>query len=265
MSSEAPGADADKVDLQPSAVALIDVLGFKSLEVGSAAKAMMTARQMIRELTTWMNEQNWQHIHTLGGLPKVTTSWFSDTICIVAQPTTKPLLPPTEQEMKPALLAVVAMSVGYLLRQAATADVPLTFRSVVTVGEMAVIDDDIYVGAPIAEAAALYEQADGAFVWLSPAADELRLPRLQGTNHRALIGYEVPLKDGRTIYTKVINPFIDMSPRALPGTDVRAGIVKAMRSDRVDVVIKRQNTIDFLEYVADTEPKLMRSGPEGGG
>jgi hypothetical protein len=252
--SSTASAVPDEADPQPSVVALLDALGFKSLAGSSAAGAMRSARQVIGELTTWMNEENWQHVHALGGRPSVSTSWFSDTICIVAQSSKDRLVTPNKSETMPALLAVAAMSVGYLLKRAAVAEFPLVFRGAITVGEMAVVDENIYVGPAINEASTLYEQADGAFVWLAPAASEIRLPNTLGRNHRALVEHDVPLRDGRKIHTKVVNPFIDMMPSAQPGIDVRAGIVRAMRGDRVDVVIKRQNTIEFLDHVVATEP-----------
>ena len=90
---------------QPSVVALIDVLGFKSIElrgsVAEATMALMSARQTIRELTKWMGEKVWAHVHTLGGPPRVRVSWFSNTICFVAQA-------PEKQDLR-RLLVRVAM------------------------------------------------------------------------------------------------------------------------------------------------------------
>lgn len=245
-----------------SAVGLVDALGFKGIEAridpGAVVAAMRAVRKAMAETAVWMNKDNWQHAPTLGGRPKVTCSWFSDTICIVAQPPEETVFPSnsSDDRVRAALVDIMVMCVGYLLREAAITSPPFAFRGVISVGKMVVADENIYIGPAIAEAAGLYEQAEGAFVWLSPAAFALKFPVVM--NHRGQIEYKVPLKGGQSISTTVVNPFIDMLARSYEGDKVRVGIERAMEGDRIDIVIKRQNTVDFMNHVAQTEPVSVR-------
>ena len=245
--------------MRTSAIALVDALGFKGIEktydaqsAGTALKAARTIMTAGTHFLTGVTAIPWQ---ILGGFPLIKLAWFSDMICVVVQPpeptesTRKDL---ASEEVQACLLDSACLCVGYLLRKAATLEVPLAFRGVVTVGD-AIVDgdgDDIYFGPAIAEASSLYELADGAFVWLTPKAASLP-PGRSVAKHRSVVPFTVPLKDGRSIDTLVVNPFIDVVSTAFP--EIRAGIARAMAGDRLDIAIKRQHTLRFLDRVAATE------------
>jgi hypothetical protein len=215
-----------------SVVALIDALGFKGLEKrmnpAMAIEAMKVARTSMATMTNWMNDTGgYEHFHVLGGKPTVRKSWFSDTICVIVQPpvdeprenveyrnglideaTSTIALRGLDERGKAALVDIAVECVGNFLRSAATSALPFVFRGVVTVGDTIVDDENIYMGSAIGEASSLYEAADGAFVWLSPGADRLPMSDV-GRDHDGLVQYSVPLKDGRSVDTRVVSPFID--------------------------------------------------------
>jgi hypothetical protein len=60
--------------------------------------------------------------------------------------------------------------------------------------------------------------------------------------------YDVPLKGGRAIRTTTLSPYVDNLDPALRHA-IRSGYENAMASKRVDVTIKRQNTMRFLDHV----------------
>ena len=57
--------------------------------------------------------------------------------------------------------------------------------------------NDIYFGPAIAEASALYELAEGAFVWLTRKAASLP-PGRSVAKHRRVVPFTVPLKNARS-------------------------------------------------------------------
>jgi hypothetical protein len=259
-------------------VALVDALGFSGIErrmdPQQAAVAMRVARASMAQMTDWLNgDGGYHHFHTIGGKPTLKRSWFSDTMCLVVQPPAElvrevvqlgrdgdiPAKPRFERHLDPyrqaALVDVAVVCIGYFLRAAADSALPFAFRGVVTVGDAIIDDENIYMGSAICEAAKLYEKAQGAFVWLTPEACKLPLSGVS-RNHHGLVRYNVPMKDGPSISTKVVSPFIDTLPNSPPGRQLRDGIINAMEGDRADIVIKRNNTIAFLDYVAATD-----SGP----
>jgi hypothetical protein len=247
--------------LKVSAVALIDALGFRGIEarhdIARVAAALQTARQVMASATDFVSKKAALYTNVLGGPASVKKAWFSDTICVVGQ---QPDIPRVmgdfgEVDIRAHLVDLVALCVAFLLRSAATSPLPLTFRGVITVGDALVENNDIFFGPAITEAAALYEMAEGAFVWLSPEAAALPRP-IANPTYRPLVEYQVPLKGGQSIGTRVVNPFMDRQPADEQGKMIRSGIEEAMVGDRLDVAIKRQNTIRFLDHVATTEPDL---------
>jgi hypothetical protein len=62
------------------------------------------------------------------------------------------------------------------------------------------------------------------------------------------IEYQVPLKDGRTVTTTALTPFVDtIDPNEW--RRIRQGYEEAMKPERAEVAIKRQNTLRLLDYV----------------
>jgi hypothetical protein len=249
-----------------SAIALIDVLGFKSLawqrDPVKVAAALDAARKAIDNLTKWMETDDASHLNILGGRPVVRVSWFSDTICVVSQlPDPSQMqrkLDDTDNTVRAALVEVVIRAVGMTIRDAAEAATPLIFRGVIHVGEL-FVDGNIYIGPAINEAQELYEQAQGAFVWLTPAA--ARLPYHDvGQDHQGLVWYDVPTKMG-TLRTRVVSPFFYAAPEHV-GPPICHGFEVVMDSDKVDVVVKRQNTRAFLRKLMANDVDLHDSPPE---
>jgi hypothetical protein len=254
-------------DLRASAVALIDALGFKGIErqhdPGRAAAALQTARDAMATATDFVGQRAALYHNVLGGRASIKKAWFSDTICVVAQQPEQPKVLGDFREIDVAahLVDLVVVCAGFLLRSAALATtVPLTFRGVISSGSALVEGSDIFFGPAIAEAADLYELAEGAFVWLTPGAAALRTP-VANPVYRSTVNYLVPLKGGRSIETRVVNPFMDYLPSDEIGKTIRRGIETAMSGDRLDIAIKRQNTARYLDHVANTEKDLGAPAP----
>ena len=119
------------------------------------------------------------------------------------------------------------------------------------------------IGPAVDEAAGLMQLPDGAFVWLAPSARRLKAVT-GGDWGRMAFSRMMPLRDGREIGTTLLSPyaFTDKAERK----KIRAGLVRAMKSDHVDVVIKRQNTLRFLDYLdivlGYREKKTSPSSPD---
>jgi hypothetical protein len=252
-----------------SAVALIDVLGFKGIErrldPSAVTAALGAARQAIANLTGWMSTDDTSHFNTLGGRPNVKSSWFSDTICVVAQlPTPGPMqleLDENDPKVQAALVEVLVRCVAMMIREAAaTTKPPLVFRGVITVGDL-IVDQAIYMGPAIIEASELYEIATGAFVWLTPKAARLPYWDVEPLGFDGLVWHHVPTKAG-TIRTRVVNPFIATVADSPPGREIERGFEEAMKGDRFDIVLKRQHTRRFLRKIIDNDVDLRESDPE---
>jgi hypothetical protein len=69
------------------------------------------------------------------------------------------------------------------------------------------------------------------------------------------VEYSVPLKNGSSILTKVVNPFALISHELPEFKQIRANYRKAMESGSIEVELKRQNTealFDHFEQLSRT-------------
>jgi hypothetical protein len=139
------------------------------------------------------------------------------------------------------------------------------------------IDEDFVVGEAVDEAAAWMEEADGAFIWLTPSAVNLYNT---GFPERIAEGsvtfeYEIPLKGGRKIRTLAVNPVagyplgdsasqVESLPQLL-AKKMSLAFERPRGNMSVDVMIKKQNTEAFLNAatahwtaIVDREAALRR-------
>jgi hypothetical protein len=137
---------------------------------------------------------------------------------------------------------LVCKCVSQILRTAALCAPPLTYRGVVTCGMFA-IDRNFLLGPAVDEAASLLDLAEGPFVWLAPSARGLRrdISEVEGLPWRTIAyPYDVPLKGGQVLGTRVVNPFAFCTGKE-ERREVSRNFLKAMASTKIDVVVKRDN------------------------
>jgi len=250
-----PAIPCDRIIPMPmslGAVGFIDALGFKGIwrksdpdEVAETLKAGRHAAQSMRE---WMETAAIEHVtQAAGEFPTVSAVAFSDSFLVA-------VLVPKADVRERALagaVGVVACGLSHIVRTAALGRVPLTFRGVITTGDC-IIDPDhqVFIGPAVDEAGELMDLANGAFTWLAPSAAGLDYSVWEdGYWHDLFADYRVPLKNGSSIQTKVVNPFAGLSPQVKEFGEIRRNHRKAMESTSIDVEVKRQNTEELFEHL----------------
>jgi hypothetical protein len=227
------------------AVGVIDALGFKGIWQRHNPADVAATLQEGRRIADRMADEvlfpdALQHVlRPAGQLPTVSAVAFSDTFFFT-------VVVPEARDREATLAGaagVVACGLSYIIRKTGLAPVPLVFRGVIATGDC-IIDpeDQVFIGPAVDEAAELMDQADGAFTWLAPSAAELDYSGWTGHWHDLLVPYDVPLKGGRSVHTKVVNPFVHISHQANDFDQIRQNYRKAMFSNLPGVEIKRQNT-----------------------
>jgi hypothetical protein len=135
------------------------------------------------------------------------------------------------------------------------------YRGCVTFGQFE-IDGPFLLGPAIDEAASCYEVANGAFVWLTPSAKAVFEATDKGRPALSpLVRYEVPLKGGASFDSWVVSPFASVDTperRATIASKMLATFDKDTRLP-LDVQIKKQNTMRFLEYVMGRLDEAQRA------
>ena len=264
--------------MQRGAVAMIDALGFRgiwgrdprkpSLEAFDTLKAVRLAVDAeVTRLGHVMKPARFpETVRNLVKDPTITVRFLSDTVVIAASVRPRQRAPRKKHEQ--AAIArtgldlagrnsvvdafmryVVCHCVCAAVRAAALAPKSIAYRGVVTAGLFA-IEDNFILGPAVDEAAGLMEVADAAVVWLAPGAGKLKhvLHPPEGARWADLvIDADVPLKDGRSVRMKVINPFALSD--VVEAKIMRKNLMGSMASDRLEVVLKRQNTALFFKAI----------------
>jgi hypothetical protein len=271
-------SSVENSSMQRGAVALIDALGFRgiwgrdprkpSLQAFDTLKAVQAAvAAEILALGPLMKPARFPtSVRHLVKAPTITARFLSDTVVIAASVEPRKRAPRQKHEnaaMASSGLDLVARNAavdGFMryavcrcvcvaLRAAALAAKPIAYRGAVSVGYFA-IDENFILGPAVDEAAGLMEVADGALVWLAPSAERLKHIIWLKSGVRwsdLIIRADVPLSDGRMVHMNVINPFALSD--AAEAKIVRKNLLGSMGSDRLDVVLKRQNTNRFFRAI----------------
>ena len=242
---------------------MIDALGFKGIWKATTGAADLRVLQTLRTaletatlkryLLKSLIPTNFAERFELE--PTVHVSSLSDTLVIAAvAPSVEPGQSP-DQDLPWGLVDLVCQCAAYVMRHAAQADRPLVYRGIVTVGPM-LVDDTFLIGPAVDEASELMDLADGAFVWLSPSAAALTpRPYFPNVWSTMAVEYALPLKQRGALTTTLLSPYVDTGDRA-ERAKIRQGYEAAMASTRVDVAIKRQNTLRFLDHVDRVHPAM---------
>jgi hypothetical protein len=145
-----------------------------------------------------------------------------------------------------------------------------SYRGAVSVGKFA-IDETFLLGPAVDEAAELMDLADGPFVWLAPTA--FHLGSFGGSTgvdwERLALKYAVPLKEGRRLQSRVLNPFYSCSKEERPTAE--KNLLARLNGTRVDVLVKRHNAREFFgkirarERLAEIAKKEKKAAPSSEG
>jgi len=244
----------------------LDALGFKGIWHRHSPEDVLTK---LRELQVGSQRiiESFQNERGKMAMPSNTTPWLdiaflSDTVVIAA--TVDGAAADVQNDWACILLASFASSA--ILSLGAKCSPAFAYRGCVSLGsfEMAY---PFVVGAAVDEAAENERAAEGAIVWFAPSAEAAiqRAVKEIGPRARespAWMPWNVPLKGGRTYRTFAVTPLFPghldsaYSPSHGDVEVVSEQILKTFGTSDLDhplplsIVLKRQNTADFLEEAA---------------
>jgi hypothetical protein len=245
--------------METGAFAMFDALGIRGIWEKHDPDDVLRKFEAIRTTFTDFVErarptmgQAWNSIK------RVQAGFVSDTV-VVAFVTKnvqeKPSLYSSEIP-KRALFAVMmaARFAGEVVRLGATGSPSWTYRGVITYGEFAIHPSGtFFVGPAVDEAAALYDRADAALIWLSPKAKAALQHATKGDFSWGSVTtreHDVPLKAGKhepatTFSTYVTSPFAGLMDPA-DAERLTADLLATFDGSRADVTTKHRNTEAFL-------------------
>lgn len=232
------------------AIALLDVLGFKGIwrRPGTSPKDILDRMRRIEGTVTSTDAffAATMRKHPVSGAPLIASRNIvvSDSIFVAAWSNV------SRPDATALCLALVEQTCRSIIVSGLAEDgFPLHYRGVITVGEFAADEQRSFVVGPaVDEVAALEREAEGAFIWYTPSAAQHLAPHLDPTTEPSrVMRYGVPLKDGRSFETLVVNPlFADPS---LEEKLLRNMFQPLPERTPLDVHIKRQNLAAFCRHV----------------
>lgn len=257
-------SDPDSI-VSTGAVAVLDALGFKGIWKSWRPEDILRKLEDTVNRTDGFEAEQLLHgeVHRLKQVRRL--RFLSDTIVIASSITANP-----EAEASPSMLAgydrdalfdvcnAVAGLQRWMLRSALGP--PLAYRGAIAFGEF-LIRGSFLIGPAVDEAAEAEKLAEGALVWFCPSA----LKRLTnslgfdlpgaarpGRDFPVKLPWAVPLKGGHRFETAVVRP--DGSNDELLG-NLNAAFRLDAENTRVDVIVKYQNTREFLLGSTDAAPQ----------
>lgn len=245
-------SDPTPTGFHRGAIALLDVLGFKGIWRGNVAPQAILARMRRIEGTTVSAAAYWNAVtprRADSESPTIVARNIvvSDSIFVAAWAN---FPEPVEHEGLACLFAVEQACRSIIIAGLGEDSLPLSYRGVITLGEFAAdVDRSFVVGPAVDEVASLEREAEGPFVWLTPRAAKAFEP-LAATNP-GVVRYPVPMKGGRVLTTRVLNPLWAEPP--LNEQLLRNLFQPLPARTPLDVYMKRQNLAAFCRHV---EPEL---------
>jgi hypothetical protein len=195
-------------------------------------------------------------------LKRVSAAFLSDTVVIAVEMKRDLDMPGVEganQLLDAAAVVYAARFAGTVMRLGASLEPRWNYRGAISFGKFS-MRSGFMIGPAVDSAVERMDLAQGAFVWLTPEAYDVatrRFPSGFGSPW-PLTRYAVPLKQLGALETLVASPFdfkSDAAGRALLREDILSGFT----GTALDVVLKRQNTAQFLEH----HMKEFREQPAG--
>ena len=265
------GIDCGAVpSLQFGAVAILDALGFKGVWDGGKAESVLLG---LRELTAAL-ESFERGPDEFDPFTETRIRHFSDTLIIGVVVYSERLREKNpnldEVGFASAQRSVAAMCVAMVCRICAKAiqlanraQLPFAYRGAIAAGKFA-IDSTHVIGPAIDNAAESEKLPDAAVVWLTPSATDLidELPQKAAddapyaeaarhfvTDASRVIDYPLPIKGGRELRTVLVNPYWGLAANPRRIVELRTELLRTFDRPTIDVLIKKQNTEAFLDFI----------------
>jgi hypothetical protein len=252
--------------MRRGAVAFMDALGFKGIwKRHPNHRDVLEKLRRLRTAAETAKDEAVKERRIVVAETKRSLATFSDTIFFACSATSLSAAEGSvgnraEQSVRKAAvefagLAVTCAVLAHVIAEAARDPVPLAFRGAIAFGEYSA-EEEFVIGPAVDEAAAAHEAADAAIVWLCPSAVEVlqkfqpsdaAIVKLRELERKYLLNEcDVPLKQGRSYRTAVVQPFA-----AVESSKIDASIERTLStfgSHDVDVAVKKQNTSKFLSW-----------------
>jgi len=245
-----------KLVKQYGAVAILDALGAKNFSEQDIAAFLESRERVLTELSEWVEDP---HGSVKIDPKELVTFTFNDTILIVLRSGDQPLALSKATSFAAVLRKFVVDSLV----------AGLLFRGSAALGTFYVDEDtNTVMGDAVTDAAQWYESSDWMGIHFTPrSCIELERMFLKHEDYKewAVLRYQVPLRDGKSLDTYAINwPKIFMVKRLRPWKDslpLRAKLLGFLSRHRIPLGTEQKysKTIAFFDHSIEKETLRIKN------
>lgn len=217
--------------MNTGAVALIDALGFRGIWGRHKADDVLTELKTMKD---WMegrvknqfSSQPWMQCQV---------AFLSDTIAVSMA------LDESTKDRDVLSVLYLCDIISWVLDRMLRSSIPLAYRGAIAIGSYEV-SPHFLIGQAVDEAAGAHNLAQGALIWLTPAARDHVAHWLQPQPHNThLVKFDVPLKNGDAFNTYTVSP-LEQARDANDANMLTQRLLATFLGSNMDVAVKRQNT-----------------------
>jgi len=221
--------------MNTGAVALIDAMGFRGIWERHKPEEVL---RTLKDTKEWFESRVREQFSSQPWM-RCEVAFVSDAIAISMSLNEST---PNREAMSVVYLADV---ISWVLDKVLRSSVPLAYRGAIAVGDYEV-SPHFLIGRAIDEAADAYGLAQGAFIWLMPAARDHVRRWLEPQPHNThLVKFDVPLKGGDVFNTYTVSP-LEQAHSEAEASWLAGTLLATFSGSSMGVAVKRQNTTNHL-------------------
>jgi hypothetical protein len=223
--------------MQKGAVALIDALGFRGIWSRHTPDAVLNEMKSVKN---WFETRIKDQFATQPDF-HCDVAFLSDTIAV-----SMAFDGEIKQGQHREALCVLYLGdvISWVLDRVLRSEIPFAYRGAIAIGEYEV-SPHFLIGQAIDEAAAAHELAQGAIIWLTPAARDRVADWLRVQPGTHMVKFDVPLKGGDTLNTYTLSS-LEQAKSVNDAELLTHNLLTTFSSQSIDVAVKRQNTIRHM-------------------
>lgn len=221
--------------MNTGAICLIDAMGFRGIWSRYEPDEVLTA---MRNMKDWFEARIKEQFSRQPWM-RCEVAFLSDTIAISMA------LNETTENREAMSVVYLGDVISWVLDRVLRSSIPLAYRGAITFGSYEV-SPHFLIGQAIDEAAGAHELAQGALIWLMPAAREYVARWLKDKPYNThLVKFNVPLKGGDIFNTYTVSP-LEQARSEDDANAIAQNLLATYAKSNMDVAIKRQNTLRYI-------------------
>jgi hypothetical protein len=220
--------------MKTGAVALIDALGFRGIWNRHQPDDVMGEMKSVKN---WFETRIKEQFSSQPDF-HCDVAFLSDTIAVSMD------FDGAKEHREALSVLYLGDVISWVLDRVLRSKIPFAYRGAIAIGDYEV-SPHFLIGPAIDEAAAAHELAQGAIIWLTPAARDRVADWLHAKPGTHLVKFDVSLKGGDALNTYTLSP-LEQAKSSNDAEALTQNLLATFSGSSIDIAVKRQNTARHL-------------------